>query len=117
MNKTLEYMAFELPVVAFDLTETMVSAGAAAAYAESSGDRGSDIRALATLLVELIDDVPRRASMGRIGRERIEDGLGWPTSAARYVTAYDDMLGRVRGDRQEPPAAVGIAVSVGTAGS
>ena len=30
MNKTLEYMAFGLPVVAFDLTETRVSAGPAA---------------------------------------------------------------------------------------
>ena len=27
MNKTMEYMAFELPVVAFDLRETRVSAG------------------------------------------------------------------------------------------
>jgi glycosyltransferase involved in cell wall biosynthesis len=30
MNKTLEYMAYSLPVVAFDLTETRVSAGEAA---------------------------------------------------------------------------------------
>ena len=35
MNKTLEYMAFGLPVVAFDLKETRVSAGAAASYVES----------------------------------------------------------------------------------
>ncbi|MGH2578173.1 MAG: glycosyltransferase family 4 protein, partial [Actinomycetota bacterium] len=34
MNKTMEYMAFRLPVVAFDLRETRVSAGAAAVYAE-----------------------------------------------------------------------------------
>ena len=32
MNKTMEYMAFELPVVAFDLRETRVSAGDAAVY-------------------------------------------------------------------------------------
>ena len=32
MNKTMEYMAFELPVVAFDLRETRVSAGEAAVY-------------------------------------------------------------------------------------
>jgi hypothetical protein len=35
MNKTLEYMAFGLPVVAFDLKETRVSAGPAASYVES----------------------------------------------------------------------------------
>ena len=32
MNKTLEYMAYELPVVAFELPETVVSAGPAAVY-------------------------------------------------------------------------------------
>jgi glycosyltransferase involved in cell wall biosynthesis len=32
MNKTMEYMAYELPVVAFDLRETRVSAGEAAVY-------------------------------------------------------------------------------------
>ena len=32
MNKTMEYMAFELPVIAFDLRETRMSAGDAAVY-------------------------------------------------------------------------------------
>ena len=35
MNKTMEYMAFGLPVVAFDLRETRVSAGEAASYVAS----------------------------------------------------------------------------------
>ena len=39
MNKTMEYMAFELPVVAFDLRETRVSAGDAAVYVEPNDDR------------------------------------------------------------------------------
>ncbi len=33
MNKTMEYMTFALPVVAFDLRETRISAGDAAVYA------------------------------------------------------------------------------------
>ena len=37
MNKTLEYMAFGLPVVAFDLQETRVSAGDAAVYVQEEG--------------------------------------------------------------------------------
>jgi hypothetical protein len=37
MNKTMEYMAFELPVVAFDLRETRVSAAAAAVYVTPTG--------------------------------------------------------------------------------
>ena len=51
MNKTMEYMAFGLPVVAFDLRETRVSAGDAAVYVEPNdeqrvrrGHRGPDGR-------------------------------------------------------------------------
>ena len=55
MNKTMEYMAFGLPVVAFDLTETRVSAADAARYVEPNDVdglcarcRGSRRRATAT---------------------------------------------------------------------
>ncbi len=51
MNKTMEYMAFELPVVAFDLRETRVSAGDAAVYVQPN-----DLRAYAEAIVELVDD-------------------------------------------------------------
>ena len=34
MNKSMEYMAFELPVVAFDLRETRVSVAGAGCYVE-----------------------------------------------------------------------------------
>ena len=37
MSKTLEYMAFSLPVLAFDLKETRVSARDAGAYASRDG--------------------------------------------------------------------------------
>ena len=41
MNKTMEYMAFGLPVVAFDLLETRVSADEAAVYADpAAGPKG-----------------------------------------------------------------------------
>ena len=47
MNKTMEYMAYELPVVAFDLVETRVSAQDAAVYAtpnqvDEYADLGAD---------------------------------------------------------------------------
>ena len=51
MNKTMEYMAFELPVVAFDLRETRVSAGDAAVYVKPN-----DVRDYAVAIVELLDD-------------------------------------------------------------
>jgi glycosyltransferase involved in cell wall biosynthesis len=87
MNKTLEYMAMGLPVAAFDLTETRVSAGEAAEYASAD-----DVDALAKVIVALLDDPGRRAEMGRIGRRRIDDSLGWHRQAPVYAGVYDELL-------------------------
>ncbi len=84
MNKTMEYMAFGLPVVAFDLRETRVSAADAAVYATPN-----EVGELAQLLVELIDDEPRRRAMGTAGRARIERELAWGHQAPRYVGVYE----------------------------
>jgi len=89
MNKTLEYMAFELPVVAFDLKETRVSAENAACYVPDG-----DIPGYAKALVDLLDDEPRRAAMGAIGRARIEGAFGWPYQSGAYVGVYDLLVGR-----------------------
>ncbi len=94
MNKTLEYMAYELPVVAFELTETVVSAGAAAAYVTPSDDAATDVAAMANAVTALVDDPSRRREMGRIGRARIVDELGWPTSAIRYRDVVRRLTGR-----------------------
>jgi glycosyltransferase involved in cell wall biosynthesis len=91
MNKTLEYMAFELPVVAFDLKETRVSGGEAASYIESG-----DVAAYAQAIMELLDDPNKREVMGKAGRIRIEQELGWPYQRDRYVGVYDALVGRSR---------------------
>jgi glycosyltransferase involved in cell wall biosynthesis len=96
MNKTMEYMAFELPVVAFDLQETRVSASDAAVYATPN-----DTEELARLLVDLVDDEPRRRSMGRAGRARIEQELAWEHQAPRYVGVYE----KLAADSPQPVAA------------
>ena len=88
MNKTMEYMAFELPVVAFDLKETRISAVDAARYVPDG-----DIAGYARAIVELLDDPVTRKAMGRTGRERIEDELGWPHQRTGYVGVYDDLVG------------------------
>ncbi len=62
MNKTMEYMAFGLPVLAFDLKETRVSAGDSAEYV-----RPATSYAYAMALAKLIDDPARRNDMGEIG--------------------------------------------------
>jgi glycosyltransferase involved in cell wall biosynthesis len=91
MNKTMEYMAFGLPVVAFDLRETRVSAGPAALYAEPNS-----VEAYARAIIKLLDDEPRRKEMGRLGRLRIERELAWVHQAPVYVGVYDELLGLVR---------------------
>ena len=87
MNKTMEYMAFALPVVAFDLRETRISAGDAAVYATPN-----DVGEFAQLLVDLVDDAPRRFTMGLAGRARIEHALAWKHQAPRYVEVYEKIM-------------------------
>jgi glycosyltransferase involved in cell wall biosynthesis len=87
MNKTMEYMAFELPVVAFDLKETRVSAGPAAVYAPPN-----DTDAFARAIIELLDDPEQRAELGRLGRERVERELAWRHQAPRYVGVYESLF-------------------------
>ena len=87
MNKTMEYMAFELPVVAFDLKETRVSAGSAATYVEPN-----DVAAYARAIADLLNDPERRREMGEQGRRRVVDVLAWSHQAPRYVGAYERVL-------------------------
>jgi glycosyltransferase involved in cell wall biosynthesis len=89
MNKTMEYMAFGLPVLAFDLRETRASAEEAGIYATPN-----DVEEMARLFVELIDDEPRRHGMGAAGRRRIEDKLAWNHQEPHYLSVYDGLLGR-----------------------
>ncbi len=88
MNKTMEYMAFGMPVVAFDLQETRVSAGEAALYATPN-----DVHDLTRVLVDLIDDEPRRRSMAAAGRTRVQRELAWAYQAGRYLGVYEDLVG------------------------
>jgi glycosyltransferase involved in cell wall biosynthesis len=86
MMKTMEYMAFALPVVAFDLKETRISAGPAAVYV-----RPNDVEEYAQAILHLLDDPQRRASMGKVGRQRVEDDLGWNHQVPKYVGVYESL--------------------------
>lgn len=83
MNKSMEYMAFGLPVVAFDLHETRVSAAGAAVYAAAN-----DVHEYAKAIVALMDDQPRRSEMGRLGRDRVEKVLAWRYQQDAYLNVY-----------------------------
>ncbi len=89
MNKTMEYMAFELPVVAFDLRETRVSAGEAAIYVTPNS-----VAEYAAAIVELMDDEPRRHRLGKLGRMRVEQQLAWPHQELAYLGVYRTVLGQ-----------------------
>jgi glycosyltransferase involved in cell wall biosynthesis len=87
MNKTMEYMAFGLPTVAFDLRETRVSAGEAAVYATPN-----EVSDYARKLTDLIDDETRRKEMSIVARARIEDELAWKHQSEAYVSVYDNLI-------------------------
>jgi glycosyltransferase involved in cell wall biosynthesis len=84
--KAMEYMAFGLPFVAFDVAETRLMAGEAAALAVPG-----EAESFARLVDELLTDDDRRAEMGRAGRMAVEQVLAWEHQQAPYVA----MIGRL----------------------
>ncbi len=91
MNKSMEYMAFELPVVAFDLRETRVSTGDAAVYVKSN-----DVRDYAEAIVSLLDDEQARIRLGKAGRTRVEQELAWCHQERAYLGVYQRLTGDVK---------------------
>jgi glycosyltransferase involved in cell wall biosynthesis len=93
MNKILEYMALELPVVQYDLKEGRLSAQEASRYAEAN-----NVEALATEIESLLGDSQERVQRGRIGRKRMEEELEWkhqvPTLLAAYAHALTESRAR-----------------------
>jgi glycosyltransferase involved in cell wall biosynthesis len=83
MVKVPEYMAIGRPIASFDLSETRVSAGDAAAYAASA-----EPAALAHCVDELLDDPERARAMGEAGRRRVAD-LSWEQSSQTLLEAYE----------------------------
>ncbi len=86
MNKTMEYMSFGLPVVAFDLRETRVSAGSAAVYV-----RPNDVREYAQAIVDLVDDPAAGQQLAKDGRARVEEQLAWEHQRRAYVGVYQKL--------------------------
>jgi glycosyltransferase involved in cell wall biosynthesis len=91
MNKIMEYMALEKPIVQFDLTEGRVSAQEASVYA-----RRNDPIDFAVQVVALLDDPLRRRRMGTIGRRRVERELEWKYEAPKLLAAYASLFGVTR---------------------
>lgn len=99
MNKTMEYMAYGLPSVSFDLVETRVSGEDCVVYVPSG-----DIAAFADAVEALADDPARRAEIGRRARERVSRVLDWRPQAEAYVAVFDEVSGFSRPGPAVPPA-------------
>lgn len=84
MNKVMEYMTLEKPVVQFDLTEGLASAGDASLYA-----RANDPVDFADKIAWLIDHPDQAREMGRKGRARVLERLSWKHSVPHLLAAYD----------------------------
>jgi len=78
--KAMEYMAFGLPVVTFDLPETRVLTEGAAVYAKAG-----DVRGHACAINALLDDAERRREFGQVGRAKVWDEVAWDHQAAAYL--------------------------------
>ncbi|HEY9352953.1 MAG TPA: glycosyltransferase family 4 protein [Nocardioides sp.] len=86
MNKTMEYMAYALPSVSFDLVETRVSAEDAALFVPSG-----DVAAFTDAVESLLDDPELRVELALRARERAAKVLDWGPQSAAYVQVYDSM--------------------------
>ena len=87
MNKIMEYMSLEKPMVQFDVTEGKFSAREASLYAKAN-----DPVDLADKIIELVEDPDRRAAMGKYGRERVVSELNWQHQIQPLLAAYKQAL-------------------------
>ena len=87
MIKILEYMAYELPVVLFDLKEGRRVAGSAALYATPN-----DPVDFANQITRLLDCENLRRELGTYGRTQVEHRLNWGREKTTLLAAYETAL-------------------------
>jgi glycosyltransferase involved in cell wall biosynthesis len=98
MNKVFEYMSHGIPLVGFNLTETIRSAGDATIYATNN-----DPKDLARLVAELCDDPDRRARVGQKVQVRAKSVLDWRSKAIALRAAYDKVFKITNDGSTRPP--------------
>ena len=91
MNKVMEYMTLEKPMVQFDLTEGRASAGEASIYALAN-----DPKDFAAKIAWLIDNPEAGRKMGETGRKRVLEKLSWQHSVPPLLAAYDRVFAKRR---------------------
>jgi hypothetical protein len=86
----VEYMAYALPSVSFDLVETRVSAGNTGILVAAG-----NLDAFATQVERLLDKPRLRMRLGLAARHRVAAELDWQPQAQAYVGVFDELMGRV----------------------
>ncbi len=89
MNKVMEYMTLEKPLVQFDLTEGRVSAGDASLYAKAN-----DPVDFAHKIAELIENPEAGVEMGKRGRKRVLEDLSWSHTTPQLLAAYERIFAK-----------------------
>jgi glycosyltransferase involved in cell wall biosynthesis len=100
MNKTMEYMAYALPSVAFDLAETRVSGRDSVVYVPSG-----DLSAFADAIEQLLDNPQLRLSMAMRARARVSQELDWRPQSNAYVSVFDELTGTQSIEADDPAPA------------
>jgi glycosyltransferase involved in cell wall biosynthesis len=89
MNKVMEYMTLEKPMVQFDLTEGRASAGDASLYAKPN-----DPLDFAAKIAWLIDNPDAAKAQGKQGRARVMANLSWQHSVPHLLAAYERVFSK-----------------------
>jgi glycosyltransferase involved in cell wall biosynthesis len=92
--KAMEYMAFGLPVAAFDLPETAALVTGAGVLVPPG-----DLPRFADAVEALLADPVRRAALGGEGRRRIAEGLCWERQGEIYQSVIERAAERRRAPR------------------
>ncbi len=90
MNKTMEYMAYALPSVSFDLVETRITGEDTVVYVEPG-----NVSAFADAVEQLLDTPQLRLELGYRARQRVAMELDWRPQSAKYIQVIDELCGRV----------------------
>jgi glycosyltransferase involved in cell wall biosynthesis len=96
MLKTVEYLAFGLPVVTFDLIETRRTAAGAAAYVAEE-----TTAAFAATIIRVLDAPERRAAMSALALRRARTELSWEGQREIYVDVIKALVGAPVADRPQ----------------
>lgn len=87
MNKIMEYMALQKPIVQYDLKEGKFSAQEASLYAKPN-----DTIDFAEKIIWLLDNEEERKKMGMYGYNRVLTELSWEYESIKLVDFYKKIL-------------------------